>query len=242
MSRRPLIAANWKMFPIPKGALKNDSPYRERGECDVIVLPTFLDIRECIHARLITGGQTGHHEEHGCHTGNVSMRMLADAGCRYVLCGHSERRTEHGETDDMVEAQVIAALEAKLHPIVCIGETLKERTAKKQHAVIEKQMKALPLSSDLTIAYEPVWAISNGDSKKEAATPQDAQDIHAFIRSLLPEDRREKTRILYGGSVKPENAHALLSQPDIDGGLIGAASLEPEKFRMIVEATTKSTE
>ncbi len=236
--RRPLIAANWKMFPLPEGALDNDSPYRERGDMDIVVFPTFLDIKECIHARLITGGQTGHNEPSGAHTGDVSMQHLADAGCRYVLCGHSERRAEHGETDEMVAAQVIAALESRMHPIVCVGETAAERKAGTQHAVIERQMSGLPLASDLTVAYEPVWAISGGDTSTKAATPEDAEEMHAFIRSLLPEEKREATRILYGGSVKPENAAALFAQPDIDGGLVGAASLDPAAFQSIVEAAS----
>lgn len=157
------------------------------------------------------------------------MAQIATLGCTYVLCGHSERRKHHGETDAFIAEQAIAALEAKLHPIVCIGETEDERAHKKEKQAIEKQMQALP--QGITIAYEPVWAIGTG----KTATVTQAQEMHAFIRSLLPEDIRATTRILYGGSMNALNAKELLAQEDIDGGLIGGASLKPEEFREIVE-------
>jgi len=229
--RKLLIAGNWKMNPIPEGALDNDSPYRERADTDIVVFPTFLDIRECIAAKLLTGGQYGHTEGMGAHTGDVSMHMLADAGCRYVLCGHSERRQNHDETNEDVAAQAIVALECGLHPIVCIGETEEEREKKHEKKVVEKQLSVLPLESDITLAYEPVWAIGTGKN----ATPEQAQEMHAFIRSLLPDDKKDATRILYGGSMKPENAEELLRQIDIDGGLIGGASLKPDDFGTIVK-------
>ena len=178
-------------------------------------------------------------EEHGAHTGDVSLKMCKDLGCLYALCGHSDRRGEHGETSEQVAAQVIAALECELHPIVCLGETLKEKKAGKTEDVIKAMMAPLPLESDLTIAYEPVWAISRGDPNTPAATPEDAQQMHALIRSMLPDDRKEQTRILYGGSMKLENAEALLGQIDIDGGLIGGASLKPDQFALIIEAASK---
>ena len=231
MDRKFLIAANWKMNPIPQGALLKDSSYQMHADIDVVVFPTFLDVRSCIEAGLMTGGQYGHPEEAGAHTGDVSIVMLAKARCRYVLCGHSERRVGHHETDDDVAAQVIAALEARIHPIVCIGETAQERKKGQEKDVIKRRINSLPLESDLTIAYEPIWAIGTGNT----ATAKQAQEMQAFIRSLLPSDRQEKTCILYGGSLKPENAEELLKQKDIDGGLVGSASLDLEAFGRIVE-------
>lgn len=219
------------MHPVPDGALEHDSAYQSHSAVDVWVFPTFLHLNQCTEAKLITGAQTGHHELSGAHTGDVSMEMVAATGCRSVLCGHSERRQAHGETNELVAEQAIAALEQGLHPIICVGETETERDAGKEKEVVEKQIKVLPLESEITIAYEPVWAIGTGNT----ATPEQAQEMHAFIRSLLPEDVRETTRILYGGSMKPENAEDLLSQPDIDGGLVGGASLKPDAFGEIVQ-------
>ncbi|HLD64298.1 MAG TPA: triose-phosphate isomerase [Candidatus Peribacteraceae bacterium] len=232
MPPRPLIAANWKMNSIPKGALDPKSPYRTEGGADVWVFPTFLDIQACIEAKLVVGAQHASAEDEGAHTGDVSMRMLASLGCRAVLCGHSERRQDHGETNEDVAEQVAAALDAGLHPIVCIGETAAERKTKKHKKVVEAQMAVLPLGSDITIAYEPVWAIGTG----QTASPAEAQEMHAYIRSLLPEDMRSKIRILYGGSIKPISAAALFREPDIDGGLVGGASLDPAMFAEIVKA------
>ncbi|MAE68318.1 MAG: triose-phosphate isomerase [Candidatus Peribacteraceae bacterium] len=237
--RKYLIAANWKMNSAPEGAFDPESPYQTHADVDVVVFPTYLDLRDCIEAKILSGPQYGHVEEHGAHTGDVSLKMCKDLGCLYALCGHSDRRGEHGETSEQVAAQVIAALECELHPIVCLGETLKEKKAGKTEDVIKAMMAPLPLESDLTIAYEPVWAISRGDPNTPAATPEDAQQMHALIRSMLPDDRKEQTRILYGGSMKLENAEALLGQIDIDGGLIGGASLKPDQFALIIEAASK---
>ncbi|MDD8040000.1 MAG: triose-phosphate isomerase [Acidobacteriota bacterium] len=235
MERTPLIAANWKMNGMPTGALAADSPYRAHAAVDVMVFPTFLDIPACIEAKLITGAQCGHWEKTGARTGDVSMRMLAEAGCRSVLCGHSERRHGRHETNEEVIEQVIAALEENLHPILCIGETEKERETGKEKTVVKAQLRGCPFGKEVTIAYEPVWAIGTG----KTATPEQAQEMHAFIRSLLPADVRESIRILYGGSVKAENAQELLTQPDIDGALVGGASLQPDQFRAIVETAAQ---
>lgn len=230
MHRKFLIAGNWKMHLPPAGAFDETSPYRTHADVDVIVFPTFVDLKEAVHAKLLCGAQTGHPENTGAHTGDISMKMVKDIGCLYVLCGHSERRKDHGETNEQVAAQAVSALEHGLHPVICIGETQQERDSGKEKDVIKQQMDALPLESDITIAYEPVWAIGTGNT----ATPEQAQDMHSFIRSLLPEDRREVTRILYGGSMKPDNCGDLLCKPDIDGGLIGGASLKPDQFADIV--------
>ena len=230
MSRTPLIAANWKMNSTPEGAYAKDSAYRTHAGCDVWVFPSFVDLKEAVENDLIVGAQHGHCEPCGAHTGDVGMQMLKDAGCLAVLCGHSERRQGHGETDAAVAEQAIAALEAGLHPVICIGETEQERKKGKEKAVIEKQMKLLPKESQVILAYEPVWAIGTGNT----ATPQQAQQIHEYIRSLLPDSDRETTRILYGGSVNKENAADLMVQPDIDGALVGGASLKQEEFGAIV--------
>ncbi|MDP6575343.1 MAG: triose-phosphate isomerase [Candidatus Peribacteraceae bacterium] len=241
MDRKLLIAANWKMNPVPDGAFEQDSPYKTHSAVDVYVFPTFLDLPASIESKIITGAQFGRAEETGAFTGDVSMQMIKEAGCIAVLCGHSDRRAFHGESNEDVAAQAIAALEAELHPIVCFGETEEERDSGKAENVIKAQLKPLPTESDIILAYEPIWAISRGDPNKPAATSEDAQEMHAFIRSQLPEDKRESTRILYGGSMKSENAQELLTQPDIDGGLVGGASLKPDDFRKIVETAIKLT-
>lgn len=234
MSKRFLIAANWKMHPAPADFDASGSPYLQHANVDVVVFPTFLDLQKCIGAKLMVGAQTGHPEEHGAFTGDISIAMVKALGCRYVMCGHSECRKNHGETDAFVAEQACAALELGLHPIVCIGETAEERSSGKAKDVVKRQLKPIP-HGEVTIAYEPVWAISGGDPTKPAATANDAQEMHAFIRSLLPKDEQVKTRILYGGSMNGKNCKELLSCPDIDGGLVGGASLKPDEFRMIVE-------
>ena len=235
MARTPLIAANWKMNPIPEGALEHDSPYQSHASFDVFVFPTFLDLGACMEAKLLTGAQYGHFEKDGAHTGDISIAMLSKLGCRSVLCGHSERRQGHGETNEIVIEQVIAALEENMHPIICVGENEKERDAGKEKEIVAEQLKLLPKEAEVTIAYEPIWAIGTG----KTATPEQAQEMHAYIRSLMPEGTRDNIRILYGGSMKPENAEELLCQPDIDGGLIGGASLKPEQFKEIVEIAAR---
>jgi triosephosphate isomerase (TIM) len=230
-----LIAGNWKMNTTPAGFEAPDSPYRPHPKVEVAVFPTNFDIARCLKAGLPTGGQFGRPEDTGAYTGDVSMKMLKDAGCAYVLCGHSDRRNFHQESDEFIAEQARSALKNLLIPIVCIGETEKERDAGQSQAVVTRQFKAIPEEVKI-IAYEPVWAISRGDPNKPAATPQDAQQMHALIRSLLPDNRKTLVRLLYGGSMKGDNAKELLSQPDIDGGLVGGASLKPDDFRKIVEA------
>ncbi len=264
--RRPLIAANWKMNPAPDGWDAKDSPFQPHPDVDVVVFPTFLDLQHCIDAEVNVGAQCGRPEECGAFTGDVSMQMIASAGCLYVLCGHSDRRKFHGETDADVAAQVQAALDADIEPIVCVGETLEEREQGKAKEVVERQVRYVinylqsnksseaaglagpaagghhkgkrepvrekPLGFSFTLAYEPVWAIGTGRN----ATPQQAQEMHAFIRSLLPQERKDTIRIIYGGSMNEENAKELLGQPDVDGGLVGGASLNPTAFAAIIRS------
>lgn len=225
MHRSPLIAANWKMYPIPEGALAPDSAYRPRAGVETLVFATFLDLTTCIEAGLPTGAQCGHPEEKGAHTGDVSMAMLKKIGCAAVLCGHSERRKDHGEEDRFIAEQADAASRFGLHPVVCVGETETERKSRRHKSVVERQIKALPHHL-MTIAYEPVWSIGTG----VIPSLDQIQEMHAFIRSLLPPARQKVTRILYGGSLKPDNAEGILALPDVDGGLVGGASLKPESF------------
>lgn len=244
-NRTPLIAANWKMNDPPQHAFADDSPYRTQSHVDVVVFPTFLDLERCACAGLFTGAQCGRAEPSGAFTGDISMTMLKAVGCSYVLCGHSDRRTFHKETNEDIALQAHAALDAQLIPVVCIGETADEREKGIVREVVQSQVKTILLRlgsrvSQVVFAYEPVWAISRGNATLSAATPEDAQSMHAFIRSLLPKTMQEGMRILYGASMKPDNAHALLTEPDIDGGLIGSASLDPEKFRAIVACARQS--
>ncbi len=240
MKRIPLIAANWKMNPLPTGCLEKNSPYVSTEIPEIVVFPTFLDLKQCIDTtHLVVGAQCGRPEEKGPFTGDISMHTLKEIGCQYILCGHSERRTECGETDEKVAEQVKEALAVGLIPILCIGETQDERKKGFEKEIIAMQLRTiLDLITDvsqlsaLVIAYEPVWAIGTGEN----ATPSDAQEMHVFIRSLLPKDIAESTRILYGGSVKPENAAGIFAEPDIDGARVGGASLNPESFRKIVES------
>ena len=189
---------------------------------------------------MLVGAQYGRPEPEGAFTGDVSMQMLKAQGCSYALCGHSERRQNHGETDIFIAEQIIAALEAGLHPILCIGETKEEYDKGKTQSILKRQLSpvsminSLPavLYSVVSIAYEPVWAIGSGIN----ALPADIQNIHTFIRSLLPEQSQKSTRILYGGSVNELNASGFLAHEDIDGLLVGACSLEVEKFTEIMRS------
>ncbi len=228
--RTPLIVANWKMHSVPQGWDGEDSAYRARPGVDVVVLPTFVDIRTCLEKFLVVGAQYGRPEPFGAFTGDVSMQILAAHGCTFVLCGHSERRLYHGETDAFVAEQVRSAHAAGLTPIVCVGEKSQERDNGQARSIIERQVRAIPLPA--VFAYEPLWAIGTGN----AATSVQAQEMHAFTRGLLPDEVQATTRILYGGSVKPGNAPAFLGESDIDGLLVGGASLDPKSFRAIVEA------
>lgn len=211
----------------------------------VVVCPPFLSVaaavRELSTAPVDIGVQNLHFEESGAFTGEVSTDMVKEAGCSYAILGHSERREYFGETDELVAKKVKKTIDAGLNAILCVGEKLEERKSGSHEMVVEKQFTAVAnhlKESDLdrlTIAYEPVWAIGTG----ETATPTQAQEVHAFIRGLLksafPNADAKSVHILYGGSMKPANAQELLSQPDVDGGLIGGASLKAASFCELVE-------
>ena len=243
-TRRPLIAGNWKMHGLRAdgGALARAlvDEMRAAGtvEFDILVCPpaTLLaDISRVLDGSSIgLGGQNCHQMAKGAHTGEVSADMLADLGCRSVILGHSERRADNGETDALVHAKSLAAREAGLTAIVCVGETAAERDAGDTLAVVGRQL-AGSLADGVTaantvIAYEPVWAIGTG----RTPTPDEVQEVHAAIRSGVADrfaaDEAAAVRILYGGSVKPDNAHSLMALADVDGALVGGASLVATDF------------
>jgi triosephosphate isomerase len=247
--RNFLVAGNWKMNgSTAANAQLTDGILAGMPEAEavrILVCPPFPYLRELAAkldgTRLSLGAQNVSQYESGAYTGEVSPGMLSDAGCEYVIVGHSERRALMGETSDIVAAKFIAALGAGLKPILCVGETLEEREAEQTEAIIDEQLGAVFGSAGIdsfrtaVIAYEPVWAIGTG----LVASPEQAQDVHRHIRaamSSLDEDIASGTQILYGGSVKGENAAGLFTMPDIDGGLIGGASLKPDDFLAIADA------
>ncbi len=247
--RRPLLAANWKMYKTAAEAGRLARDVRAGlGDAlagrDVVLAPPFtslLAVAEAVRGSGIgLAGQNMHPEVEGAFTGEVSPVMLKDAGCSHVILGHSERRQMFGETDEGVAKKALAALAYGLTPIVCVGETLTERESSRTMEVVERQTeRALrALSADQVVAtvlaYEPVWAIGTG----KVATPAQAEEVHAFIRRLVDRSHGEAAarglRILYGGSVKPDNIGALMAQADIDGALVGGASLKADSFLQIV--------
>ena len=248
--RKPFVAGNWKMHTTSSevesllGSLK--SLLADVDGVDVAVCPPFpylsLASRLLGGCRIRVGAQNMYWEEKGAYTGEVSALMLKDVGCDLVILGHSERRHVFGETNAMVHRKIRKALEVGLHPIVCVGERLEEREAGKTEQVVQTQVEGCleGLSSQemerITLAYEPVWAIGTG----KTATPEQAQEVHRLIRVWLGrvfgEGVAERVRIQYGGSVKPENAKDLITQADIDGALVGGASLKAESFAAIVRA------
>jgi triosephosphate isomerase len=246
--RRPLVAANWKMNLLSADAADFCRTLR-RGlaapplvDVRVVIFPSFplipLVARELVDSEVEVGGQDLHPEDKGAHTGDVSGGQLKDAGCTWVLCGHSERRQNHGETDELVSRKVAAASRHRLTPMVCLGETRDERRAGRTLEVLERQLRAaLATRPDaFALAYEPVWAIGTGDT----ATPETAQEAHAFLRRLLGEILGEKAAavpIAYGGSATPDTAPGLIAQPDVDGFLVGGASLDPQKFLSIIRGS-----
>jgi len=250
MARRSFVAGNWKMNKSPEEARALALDLRKRldgfSKADVAVCPTYLCITTVVDAlrgsSIAVGGQDVFWEKSGAYTGAVSAPMLLAAGCQYTIIGHSERRQYFGETDETVNKRIKAALAARLKIIACVGETKDERLGNVTEQVVKRQVEGAlaGLKADdmacLTIAYEPVWAIGTGLT----ATPRQAQDVHALIRGLVRTrfgaDVADALRIQYGGSVKADNARELMSQPDIDGALVGGASLVAADFETIVKA------
>ena len=246
--RRPVIAGNWKMY---KTLAETEAFFTALGpqitgltHCDIVIAPPFTVLRRAAelgsHIGISMSAQDLHWEREGAFTGAISAGMIRDAGCRHTLIGHSERRQLFGETDQTVNKKIRAALRAGLGPIVCIGETLEEREGGRTEAVLERQLTQglAGLTEDefspIMIAYEPVWAIGTG----RTATPEIAQQAHAFIRwgigQMVSAGAAEQLRILYGGSVKPDNIQGLMAQPDLDGVLVGGASLDANSFAAII--------
>ncbi|MDR1695335.1 MAG: triose-phosphate isomerase [Endomicrobium sp.] len=246
--RKPLMAGNWKMNKTVSEAVSVASALKtavsDVKDVEILICPTYTALfavsNEIKETNINLGAQNLFWEPKGAFTGEISPAMVKDSGCSHVIIGHSERRQYFGETDETVNKRVKAAFAAGLIPIVCVGETLKEREDNVTFKVIETQIKGglagltESESSSAVIAYEPVWAIGTG----KTASPEQAQEVHAFIRKLYSEtykDAADKVRILYGGSVNPANVSELMKQPDIDGGLVGGASLEAESFAKLVK-------
>jgi len=245
-ARRSLIAGNWKMYKTAPEAVALATEVRDgvQGDVEVLVGPPFTALHAVAGvlkgSPVFLGAQDMHWENEGAYTGAISPIMLKDAGCSHVILGHSERRQLFGETDEGVARKAEAAFRHGLTPIVCVGETLGERESSRTMEVVERQTeRALRgLSADqvahLVIAYEPVWAIGTG----RTATPAQAQEVHAFIRKLVDRSHgkpaADAVRILYGGSVKPDNIGSLMAEADIDGALVGGASLTAASFLKIV--------
>ncbi|MEE9368960.1 MAG: triose-phosphate isomerase [Pontiella sp.] len=248
--RKKIIAGNWKMNKTVADAVELANAIKlELGDCkgvDVVLCPPFTALKSVCdivsETHINMGSQNMSSEEDGAYTGEISHSMLKELYVRYVILGHSERRQYYKETNEWINKKVIKALEKNLRPILCVGEKLEDRESGNTEKVVEVQVReglknvAADAYTELVIAYEPVWAIGTG----KVATSQQAQDVHAFIRGIVKDmvgaEAADAVRIQYGGSMKPGNAPELLSQPDIDGGLIGGAALDASSFAGIVKA------
>jgi len=250
MSRRTLfIAGNWKMNKTATEAVEILSELKRKvaefkGRAEVAICPTFTALDRSVVAVAGTNVEIGAQDisvyESGAYTGEISASMLLDLGVKYVIIGHSERRQYHGETDELVSKKAKVAFDAGLFPIVCLGETLEERETNKMSEVVTRQVKGslAGLTADqivkTTIAYEPIWAIGTG----KTASPEQAQEVHALIRKLLTDvygaEVAQEVIIQYGGSVKPDNSAELMGQVDIDGALVGGASLDADVFAQLI--------
>ena len=251
LPRKKFVAGNFKMNMTSSEVAPYLEVFRLETEkvndVDIVLIPPFTAIPKASEIlggtqKIRLGAQNMSPEAKGAYTGEISATMLRDLFVRFILVGHSERRRLFGETDETVRRKLVAALQSELRPILCIGETLEERQAGQEKAILEAQLDAALMGlseeeiSEVVVAYEPVWAIGTGLT----ATPEQAQEAHSFIRShlirLAGTSVANKARILYGGSVTPANARELMSQPDIDGALVGGASLDPRGFAEIVSA------
>jgi triosephosphate isomerase len=248
-NRRPLIAGNWKMFKTCSEAVETAEHLVKLVSAsinvDIMIAPPFTalaQVSEVVTGTCISlGAQNLFWKDEGAYTGEISPAMLVSAGCRYVIIGHSERRQYFGETDESVNRKIRSAVNSGLVPVMCVGESEKERESKETFSVLDKQVKKglEGFSSGdlktLVMAYEPVWAIGTG----KTATAEQAQEVHEFLRGMIEKKFGNKLaksmRILYGGSVKPDNIAELMSMSDVDGALVGGASLDPETFSKIVQ-------
>lgn len=246
--RRPLVAGNWKMYKTVQQTRRFFDDFvplvDDSTHCGIVVCPTFVSLQSAVEAvrntRLEIGGQNMFWAKEGAYTGEISAEMLQAVGCRWVLIAHSERRQYFGETDESACQKITAAIEAGLTPIVCIGEKLEQRESGQTNLVLESQIRCAiaPLEAvqcaQIVIAYEPVWAIGTG----KTATPEMAADAHNLIRRSIEKrfgaEAAANSRILYGGSVKPENIRSLMAQEGVDGVLVGGASLDARSFAAIV--------
>lgn len=252
--RNFLVAGNWKMNCGPRETAKLLQGIKNSGvtipeTVEVLVCPPMISLTvasgELDNTDIALGAQNVHSEDNGAFTGEVSTQMLNEIDCSYVILGHSERREYFGETDKTVNAKVRKSLADGLKPVICVGESLKQRKAGEHPVIVRKQVEAALVGVDeagaqnLVIAYEPIWAIGTG----ETATPDQAQEMHAMIREVLAdlysEEVADGIQLLYGGSMKPHNAEELLSQTDVDGGLIGGASLKADSFTEIIQIADK---
>jgi triosephosphate isomerase len=251
--RKPFIAGNWKMNtdghsgPELVKALGRGLAQVDREKVDVAVIPPFVYLAQIVTAArasgIAVGAQDIFYEQKGAFTGEISANMIKDVGCNYCLCGHSERRHVIGEGDELINKKVHAAIRGGLLPILCVGELLEEREADKTKEVVERHVRkglselSFEKARAVTLAYEPVWAIGTG----RTATPEQAQEVHAMIRELLTElyskSFADEMRIQYGGSVRPDNAAELMEKQDIDGLLVGGASLNADDFLAIIKAS-----
>lgn len=251
--RKTIIAGNWKMNKTPSETKAFAEQFKailpKTKWCDIVVCAPTVDLSAAVRAfkdsRIAVGAENVYFEKSGAYTGEISADMLADLGVRYVIVGHSERRALFGETDEIVNKKVLAALEAGLNPIICVGESLAQREMGVTMELIALQVKSAlaGVSAEqmrrCVIAYEPIWAIGTG----KTATADQAEEVCAAIRKvvgeLYGEDAAKALTVQYGGSMNPKNAEELLSKPDVDGGLIGGASLKADQFAVIVDAATK---
>ena len=251
--RKTIIAGNWKMNldadEAKKFILQLKAKAAQAKWCDVVLCVPFLQIpaavRAAKHAKIAIGAQNCHFEESGAFTGEISCKMLADAGVKYVIIGHSERRRDFGETDSTVNKKVLAALQAGLRHIICVGETLEMRDNDVTLDVVRMQVKTAlrGVMQDqirrVTIAYEPIWAIGTGYTATAEQANEVCESIREVVRQLYGARHARAVSILYGGSMNVSNAGELLAQPDVDGGLIGGASLKTESFEDIIEAANQ---
>ena|SRR3989338_4264165 len=248
-----LVAANWKMNKTVKEAIPFIKEFinliKNSKNAEIVICPPFTALQavcdELKGSTIQLGAQNMHFENAGAYTGEISAQMLKEIKCEYIILGHSERREIFGEDDFLINKKVVAALDNSLKPILCVGENLEQRKNGKTKLIVESQLKNCLKNIDknqilkMNIAYEPIWAISRGDPSHKAATSEDAEEAHKFIRNFLErmfdKEISKQIRIIYGGSMKPENAKELLTMPNIDGGLVGNASLNAKSFAEIVK-------